>query len=427
MTFRTENKSGRNSNSISQEIKKETHGVCFSSKEGLEGCQLQDIHSRSSLVGEFKNQIPVKCEVREFSDSSHFDGKLSGVKIVLKRLHVNCDTKAWSSERNDQDEDEKQIIKQNEKEVEDKFRDEDGDDWQHDNCADNNIKEETENSTKSFKCSLCNYLSRNSAHLKRHLAQKHEDVKKLRCPLCSFITVVPSRFRLHLISNHSGKSFKCTLCEFASRSTGSLNCHLANEHKIIVKETRHCEYNSRCETSILNVQVKERPKVFVCQLCNRNFKTLKHLIDHLNSHEEIKPYICEFCKKRFESNSKRNLHTITHTREANYLCNQCPKSFLRKPSLKEHIQRAPCVQRHKCTLCDLQSTPSGLRQHMKLIHDKEIITLACVICGKEKKRLFDEATHEVCSSSSRESFQMFTMFKGFFHEVSSDRTHAYTW
>lgn len=81
--------------------------------------------------------------------------------------------------------------------------------------------------------------------------------------------------------------------------------------------------------------------------------------------EERRPYVCEICEKRFKTNPALRIHSRVHNDRKHFACPFCTKYF-----------------KHS----------SGIRKHWASIHPNEL-PYSCKYCTKEFKTFTEERTH----------------------------------
>jgi len=77
------------------------------------------------------------------------------------------------------------------------------------------------------------------------------------------------------------------------------------------------------------------------------------IIEHPHD-DKPRPYVCTVCNKRFTRKGNLKEHTERHVEPRPYVCTVCDKRFAHKGSLKEHIERhsGEKPRRHVCTVCN---------------------------------------------------------------------------
>jgi len=146
----------------------------------------------------------------------------------------------------------------------------------------------------------------------------------------------------------------------------------------------------------------DRPRPYLCTVCDKRFAAKQHLKQHKQTHNVDKVYSCTQCEKRFATqrylrqhmnvhSSKykctecekcfgRYQHTDEFTWERNHICVQCVKKrFTTKRNLKCHKQIRTGALLFSCTLCKKRfSTKHYLNKHINVHSCK----YKCTECGK---------------------------------------------
>ncbi|MBN3312035.1 ZN652 protein, partial [Atractosteus spatula] len=151
---------------------------------------------------------------------------------------------------------------------------------------------------------------------------------------------------------------------------------------------------------------------FMCVSCNKSFKKLWSLHEHIkivHGYAE-KKFACEICEKKFYTMAHVRKHMVAHTKDMPFTCETCGKSFKRSMSLKVHSLQHSGEKPFRCENCDERfQYKYQLRSHMSIhIGHKQFM---CQWCGKDfnMKQYFDEhmKTHtgekpficEICGKS----------------------------
>lgn len=111
---------------------------------------------------------------------------------------------------------------------------------------------------------------------------------------------------------------------------------------------------------IIKILKVKNKKVYVCQKCNEEFKSIRCFDTHLGIH----PAECQQCGKSFRHWSNLSVHVKRHLGIKNFAC-RCGKKFVLKQNLDEHMRihtgTAPIV----CTDC-----PRKFRRYSNLIQHR---------------------------------------------------------
>ena len=91
---------------------------------------------------------------------------------------------------------------------------------------------------------------------------------------------------------------------------------------------------------------------FICNICNKAFKKLFNLKQHMRVHTNEKLLKCAQCKKRFNDRSSMNKHTKTvHADLRPYTCSLCEKCLTSSSHLKDHQVTHTNQKEFQCLQC----------------------------------------------------------------------------
>ncbi|XP_009078503.1 PREDICTED: transcription factor E4F1, partial [Acanthisitta chloris] len=85
---------------------------------------------------------------------------------------------------------------------------------------------------------------------------------------------------------------------------------------------------------------------YVCELCQKTFKTASILKAHMITHSSRKDYECKLCGTSFRTKGSLIRHHRRHTDERPYTCKKCGKSFRESGALTRHLKSlTPCTEK----------------------------------------------------------------------------------
>ncbi|XP_018092063.1 transcription factor E4F1 isoform X4 [Xenopus laevis] len=91
---------------------------------------------------------------------------------------------------------------------------------------------------------------------------------------------------------------------------------------------------------------------YVCQLCDKTFKTANILRAHLVTHSTKKEFECKLCGNSFRTKGSLIRHNRRHTDERPYVCSKCGKSFRESGALTRHFRSlTPCTEKIRLNMC----------------------------------------------------------------------------
>lgn len=229
---------------------------------------------------------------------------------------------------------------------------------------------------KKVKCRLCFKEFPNRFHLYEHNKMVHllkvdhkscndcgrafdiNNIKKIRkhykshikkiCELCNKVFYTQKFYNNH-IQRHRSKLNKykqkyiktCSFCEKDCLGNNELYRHINKEHiQIKPYDCEMCDkqfYTVRdlwCHRKIHSLIKKE-----TCAFCNKELSCRRKLVCHVREHLDVTPFCCQICGQPFHAKSKLRSHMKVY-HGGNFCCTFCKKVFLTKLGLKEHINKA---------------------------------------------------------------------------------------
>uniref|UniRef100_UPI0037E6FB22 transcription factor E4F1 n=1 Tax=Semicossyphus pulcher TaxID=241346 RepID=UPI0037E6FB22 len=105
---------------------------------------------------------------------------------------------------------------------------------------------------------------------------------------------------------------------------------------------------------------------YICQLCEKTFKTTNILRTHMKTHSDQKNFSCDLCGTSFRTKGSLIRHNRRHTDERPYRCNLCGQSFRESGALTRHLKAlTPCTEKirfvqYKEILVSKDGIPKGV-------------------------------------------------------------------
>ena len=189
-------------------------------------------------------------------------------------------------------------------------------------------------------------------------------------------------------------------------SVNDLQCHviLLNTVEFTVERNRTnvyllcCAYAGSCVGNKTEADVTEhndKPRPYVCTVCDKRFIEKCHLIQHSEIHKgDENMYSCTQCEKSFTTRRYLAYHMNVH--KGKYKCTECGMCFINNGVLRDHqrshsqekpFDRVPHSQekRFECTVCRKRFAVSRHLVRHSRIHSGEK-PYKCLECDRAFSR-----------------------------------------
>ena len=153
--------------------------------------------------------------------------------------------------------------------------------------------------------------------------KEEEDLKQ--CDLCNQFYKNQVYFDEHLARDHKKPEEKhpCRNCGVSFDSNALLVQHQQSHHNA----------SSSVQTSLRTSEGR-----YICDICNKTYRSRSILRTHRITHGTTKPFTCEFCQQGFNSFSNLKNHRYKHTGQK-FPCDHCGKTYSSPGNLKTHISK----------------------------------------------------------------------------------------
>ncbi|XP_040047234.2 transcription factor E4F1 isoform X2 [Gasterosteus aculeatus] len=122
------------------------------------------------------------------------------------------------------------------------------------------------------------------------------------------------------------KTVSLKVTDHSDGTEGSLSDNADSENKTVYKVTEEGRY--------------------ICQLCDKTFKTTNILRTHMKTHSDQKNFSCDLCGTSFRTKGSLIRHNRRHTDERPYRCTLCGQSFRESGALTRHLKAlTPCTEK----------------------------------------------------------------------------------
>lgn len=163
-------------------------------------------------------------------------------------------------------------------------------------------------------CDRCSARFTSIYRLNRHYKERHEGISSFLCHGCAKSFYSKSDFLVHYKSIHAPVTkVKCPECSSILKHERALKRHLRNMHQS--KGPWICKQCNKETPTIEALRSHERYshsdaiKLHKCHLCDKKFKKLMALREHVTTHyDEKRLHACQYCEKTFNSGANMIKH-----------------------------------------------------------------------------------------------------------------------
>ncbi|KAJ6633299.1 Zinc finger and BTB domain-containing protein 41 [Pseudolycoriella hygida] len=177
-------------------------------------------------------------------------------------------------------------------------------------------------------------------------------------------------------------------------------CHKTYKSvKTIRKHSKNCnQTTSNYKTTYYHKTIDDE---FVCNVCNKSFKSRQSVNAHIQRHIGQK-LLCNICGKYLSNRNNLTKHYKTvHLKEKRYQCPQCQKRYDSGYRLRIHQNSHEGIRLFGCPLCPQRFiTSSALSRHKKTVH-KQGELYECNICFRKFNIAYNLRAHMVTHTGIR--------------------------
>lgn len=234
--------------------------------------------------------------------------------------------------------------------------------------------ENGEGEISSFSCGKCNHIFMTASELLHHNCTEFINRKKEKKERDS--------------SDNNGKenlAFTCEICEKSFEKNWQLTRHVKFFHLNL--KNYICNYCNRGFKQLYHLQehitTHTGERKFKCNICDKTFSRISSQRKHMRAHDAApgekskkSPFLCSVCGKKFPYSNGAQRHMRTHSDDRRIECNICGNKFSQTSHLRVHLRTHTGEKPYPCKLCaESFSLNANLRKHMKNHKTPENVTI----------------------------------------------------
>ena len=262
------------------------------------------------------------------------------------------------------------------------------------------LKHHTDNvhlKLKRFTCPHCDYTCTLRSYLTQHIAHHASNDTKLKCEFCAFVTPHEKTLDAHVRHSHieADKTQPCPLCDFVARSGYEYKMHMGSNHKGKIK-CEFCDYETKEKKCMKEHRENCGPNVkhATCFWCP--FKSLKqHVGIHMNK-VHGKNTKCSNCEYTSKNSYQMRIHEkkCLEITEFQKKCEFCDYTTYVTVYLKKHMKECGLdVQMYHCAKCEFKCSSE---RHLNSSHVSKVHGkyTKCAFCVYETTNFSKLRKHE---------------------------------
>ncbi|KAL4658954.1 zinc finger protein 13-like [Arapaima gigas] len=129
---------------------------------------------------------------------------------------------------------------------------------------------------------------------------------------------------------------------------------------------------------------KRIPKIFHCDICDKNIKNLSSFQEHQRMHTGDRPYECSQCQKRFVRCADLIKHRLVHSDLRPHACPVCGKCFKLQADVSKHLAVHTPEYPFQCRSCGKGFKRAACRNKHERVHSAES-PFRCPTCARSFK------------------------------------------
>ena len=254
-----------------------------------------------------------------------------------------------------------------------------------------------------------------------HMLKKHSnefpDSATYKCNICNVEFLQRSKLDKHNWKHFGIRPYSCRLCDFKSRYSKSISKHMLVKHTFLTK--LRC---SRCFKKFYDEKLLKEHEVShlirQCPICPHKTSSWRQLTKHFKEihqkDDEVQSIQCDRCSKDFTSFGSLVRHSAKFCpilrvgAQKQLQCNKCFSRFSTNASLDRHVattckvllNKEP-VKPHQCAICLLRYTSvASLKHHLKGKHEK-LLCLKCSEIFSNKYELDYHTKNSTCAKNRK--------------------------
>ena len=143
--------------------------------------------------------------------------------------------------------------------------------------------------------------------------------------------------------------FSCTDCGEKGMTVKNLNKHAEQKHGGM--KCNQCEKSFKTIAGVRqHVQGAHADAKHSCNFCGKTFSMKSALKTHINMHLGLKPYKCDKCDSNFRGLDSFSKHKRLHKSEVT--CQVCGKGLYKQEYLKSHMRKHMTTKASNFTLAE---------------------------------------------------------------------------
>uniref|UniRef100_A0A803XK74 C2H2-type domain-containing protein n=1 Tax=Meleagris gallopavo TaxID=9103 RepID=A0A803XK74_MELGA len=200
--------------------------------------------------------------------------------------------------------------------------------------------------------------------------------KLYKCKHCDYATAIHSNFKQHLKIHTDKGQFVCQECNKTFKTSNRLQ-----RHKLLHVNDQYEFKQTDTKRDKDDLLAQSEPRFYQCAECEYSTYILSNLKLHIRTHTGERPYSCSVCQKEFRTSSHLKRHQVLHCNTEHLKCRK-----FHNGNFKQHLRIHTGEKPFKCGQCGVAFRTSSHLKRVVVkseIQNSALLQFCCELISSE--------------------------------------------